>query len=60
MVNTPWGRARDISNLSRIIEATEILRLELDRQLTVWIEGSHLPSEIELTKHPPPGVRFAG
>jgi len=60
MVNTPWGRAQDISSLSRIIEATEILRLELDRQLTVWIEGSHLPSEIELTKRPPSGVRFAG
>jgi hypothetical protein len=60
MVDTAWGRARDISNHSRIIEATEILRRELDSQLTVWIEGSHLPSEIELTTRLPHGVRFAG
>ena len=59
MVNTPWGRARDISNLSRIIEATEILRRELDSQVTVWIDGSHLPHEIHLTKRAPRTVRFA-
>ena len=59
-LKTPWGKATDISSLNRIIDASETLRLELDSQLTVWIEGSHLPNEIELTDKVPRGIRFAG
>ena len=29
------------------------------RQVTVWIDGSHLPHEIHLTKRAPRTVRFA-
>jgi hypothetical protein len=58
-MNTPWGKANDISSRNRIIDATETLRLELDSQVTVWIDGSHLPHEIELTKRAPSTVRFA-
>ena len=47
---TPWGKAQDISSFTRFIQATEKVRLELDRQLTVWIEGSHLPQTLEITK----------
>ncbi|MGB5880129.1 MAG: hypothetical protein WBH85_08880, partial [Thermoanaerobaculia bacterium] len=58
-VNTPWGKANDISSPNRIIDATETLRLELDSQVTVWIDGSHLPHEIELTNRARRGFRFA-
>ena len=56
---TPWGRADDISSFTRIVQATEKLRLELDSQLTVWIEGSYLPSSIELAKGAH-GLKLAG
>jgi hypothetical protein len=59
-VRTPWGKARDISSRNRIMEATQTLRLQLDSQFTVWVEGSHLPTEIELTKIARRRVRFAG
>lgn len=58
-VNTPWGKATDISSRNRIADATETLRLELDSQLTVWIEGSYLPHEIELTNQAPRTIRLA-
>ena len=45
---TPWGKATDISSFTRMVAATTELREDLDRQMTVWIEGSYLPNEIEL------------
>lgn len=48
-VETPWGRARDISSFGRIEQAVVDLRKSLERQHTVWVEGSHLPNRIALT-----------
>lgn len=56
---TPWGRADDISTFTRFMQATEKVRLELDSQLTVWIEGSFLPHTIELAKGAR-GIKLAG
>ena len=56
---TPWGRADDISSFTRLVQATEKLRIELDSQLTVWIEGSFLPQDIELAKQAR-GLKLAG
>lgn len=47
---TPWGRADDVSSFTRIMQAMDTVRIELDSQFTVWIEGSHLPHTIELAK----------
>ena len=49
-VNTPWGKAGDISTLNRLLDRIENLRSLLDQQRTVWIEGRHLPSRIELSR----------
>lgn len=48
-VETPWGRAREISSFDRIEQAVVDLRNSLERQHTVWVEGSHLPNRIALT-----------
>ena len=50
---TPWGRADDVSTFTRMMDASAKVRLALDQQLIVWIEGSHLPHEVDLAK----GVR---
>lgn len=49
-VRTPWGPAGDISTLNRLLDRIEQLRSLLDRQQTVWIDGRHLPSSIELSR----------
>lgn len=49
-VDTPWGRADDVSTPRRLEQMTVELRQQLDRQLTVWIEGSYLPNKIELAE----------
>jgi len=48
-VDTPWGKAIDISSFSRIEQAVVDLRKSLDRQHTVWVKGSYLPNRIALT-----------
>ncbi len=48
-VDTDWGKATDISSFTRIEQAVAELRDNLDRQSTVWIQGSHLPHRIALT-----------
>ncbi len=48
--NTPWGKARDISSNSRLLAAVSELRNELDNQWIVWVEGSHLPQDIQLAQ----------
>ena len=45
---TPWGVAHDVSFGPRLISAVSDLRRELDAQWIAWIEGSHLPQDIEL------------
>ena len=48
-VRRVWGAARDVSKPRRLSAAVEELRVRLDRQLVVWLEGRLLPPEIELT-----------
>ncbi len=48
-VRRVWGTARDVSKPRRLFEAVEGLKMRLDRQLIIWLEGRLLPSEIELT-----------
>lgn len=47
-VDTPWGKAAQITTLGRLQAATEDLRQLLDSQLIAWVEGTYLPQEIEL------------
>lgn len=47
-VETPWGTAVQVTTLGRLRAAVGELRQALDAQLIAWVEGSHLPQEIEL------------
>jgi hypothetical protein len=44
-----WGEIEDISTVTGLEHAVEKLRDELDHQSIVWLEGRHLPQDIELT-----------
>ncbi len=48
--DTPWGKARDISSDSRLLSAVRELRRDLDAQWIAWVEGSHLPQDIQLAQ----------
>jgi len=56
----PWGEADDISGDISFVGATKSLEKLLERQWVVWLEGSYLPSEIELTPTAPGRIHFAG
>jgi len=43
-----WGPVQDISNPGKLIKVSRRLMKDLDRQWVVWIEGRHLPSDIEV------------
>jgi len=45
---TEWGEARRVSTQRSLNKASRRLLKSLKRQWIVWIEGSHLPSDIEL------------
>lgn len=47
-----WGEVVDVSSLTRLEKAVKELTRLLDRQRIVWVNGTHLPQEIELA----PGV----
>jgi len=47
-VVTDWGPAEDVSSEGRLNKASKRLLKELGRQWIVWVEGRHLPSDIEL------------
>jgi len=53
----PWGEVVEVGRSKALSRAVEELRRDLDRQLMVWLVGSHLPQEVELTE---PGWRLAG
>jgi hypothetical protein len=44
-----WGPVSRIGSSSRLTRALREARTTLHRQLVVWLEGRHLPQEIELT-----------
>lgn len=43
-----WGTAEDVSSWPALEQAVERLRHDLERQSIVWLEGRHLPQQIEL------------
>ncbi len=43
-----WGTVETIADERGLVRAVRGLQKELDRQRVVWLEGEHLPSEIEL------------
>ncbi len=45
-----WGEVRQTGNLKQLAAAFEELSEQLDRQWVVWLDGRHLPQEIELTE----------
>jgi hypothetical protein len=44
-----WGEIADISTVSGLEHAVDKLHDELEHQSIVWLEGRHLPQDIELT-----------
>jgi len=44
----PWGEAEITAGLSGIEKTSRLLLKDLGRQWVVWVEGLHLPNEIEL------------
>ena len=45
-----WGRTRRVGSLKQLASAFEELSELLDRQWIVWLDGRHLPQEVELTE----------
>ncbi len=45
-----WGEDRDVSRYEQMNKALDRLRKMLASQVVVWVEGSHLGHEIELTE----------
>jgi hypothetical protein len=52
-----WGRAEDVSTVVKLRAAVEKVRAELDSQAIVWVEGKHLPQEVEVAAA---GVELVG
>lgn len=43
-----WGEAADISTPNRLRKALQDLRDVVDRQRILWVEGAHLPQQVQL------------
>jgi hypothetical protein len=54
-----WGLAEVTTGMSSIEKASRRLRKSLDTQWIVWVEGRHLPYEIEIADNER-GIRLAG
>jgi hypothetical protein len=48
MSSSPWGRAETVTGFGGLNQASRRLLKGLRRQWIVWVEGRHLPHEIEL------------
>ena len=46
----PWGPAENISDTDKLRIAVERLKKDLDSQAVVWVEGRHLPQQLELSE----------
>jgi hypothetical protein len=57
--NSEWGQARTVSSAGRLSKASRDVMRELQRQWIVWIEGRHLPSDIEIAPDSA-GLQLAG
>ena len=45
----PWGEIRDVGSIKQLSAAFQELSELLEQQWIVWLDGQHLPQEIELT-----------
>ena len=54
----PWGADKAATGLGSIEKASRRLLNDLERQRIVWVEGLHLPHEIELAENDK-GIRLA-
>lgn len=55
---TGWGDSRKVDNVDDLVRAARRVRYQLDDQVIVWINGRHLPQDIELTEAAK-GIRLA-
>jgi hypothetical protein len=55
----PWGHVDTVKGLGSIDKLSRRLMKSLHRQWIVWIEGNHLPNEIEVAENNL-GIRLAG
>ncbi len=44
-----WGEVESIATRARLERAMRELRSFLDQQIVVWVEGAHLPQQLQLT-----------
>jgi hypothetical protein len=56
---TAWGRAEGVGGLGGLSRASRRLLKEVRRQWIIWVEGHHLPNNIELSDDAV-GIRLAG
>ncbi len=49
MLDSGWGDVQSIGTRNRLERAIRDLRAFIDRQIVVWVEGLHLPHQLELT-----------
>jgi hypothetical protein len=56
---TPWGVPEAVDDVGPLGKASKRLMNNLHRQWIVWVEGHHLPNEIELAENDR-GIRLAG
>jgi hypothetical protein len=55
-----WQESEPIGKPKKLRRRVEALRRELDRQLVIWLEGSWLPREIELSSEARQVLEWAG
>ena len=56
--SNPWGEAETVTGIGGLNRASRRLRNGLRQQRIVWVEGNHLPHEIELADNER-GIRLA-
>jgi hypothetical protein len=55
----PWGLTEEITGMGSLEKAARRLLESLEKQWIVWVEGRHLPYEIEIADNDL-GIRLAG
>ena len=53
-----WGRMRPVDNVDDLVRAVRRVRSQLEDQRVVWLNGRHLPQNVELSDKAE-GIRLA-
>lgn len=56
---TPWGETEAVGGVGPLGKASRRMLKDLHKQWIVWVEGRHLPNDIELAENAK-GIRLAG